>query len=315
MYRMQKLSDLFREKREKLGIGLDEASSATKIRTSLLSALENSDYEAFTSDTHLKSFIKSYAKYLEINEDKALAMYRRERSYSENDETNVLQKTDKNYSLSFLFGSVFNIKTLTGIVLGLILIGVIYFFYSLWLSANQPPSIVILKPADNEIIEQESFVIEGISNSPLVKIVVDGVDANYVDTQGKFRVNAKFTQPGLKRFTILAVNEFQKRSEYNLDLIYRPKEETVQKRKVKIVNTSNLNQTLSYAKDTKVTFENVNLKAQESFETDFDSKIEFKNFNQQTMDFYIDDDTLPIQSIDSGQFSIIIENTRVIIKN
>lgn len=312
---MQKLCDLFRETREKKGINIKEASSSTKIRESILSALENGNYQVFTSETHAKSFIRSYAKYLGINEDKALAMYRREREFKKEDDDNSLfNKNRRNYSLSILTSSLFNLQTLIGIILGTILILVVYFFYTLWVSANQPPSLIVIKPKDNEVIEQESFVIEGITNSPFVKVVVDGNEANYIDKEGRFIVNAKFNQPGFKRFTIIAENEFKKRTEYNLDLIYRPVETKIQKQKIRITNNSDIEKSIAYSKDARTSFDSVKINPKDTLEIEFDFKIEIKNFEPNTMNLYINEDTIPIRSIDTSQFSITIESARVIIK-
>lgn len=311
---MQKLGDLLRITREEKQISIKEASSATKIRENMIEALESGNYDAFTSDTHLKSFIRSYSKYLEINEDKSLAMYRREKQITYNETSGISEKTSKSYTLSTLVSFLFNLRTLLGIVFAIILMVTLYFFYSQWQTFNQPPSLVIIKPGQNETLNQADFVIEGITDSPSVKVVVDGNDANFTDTKGRFKVNAKFTEPGNKRFTIIAENEFRKRTEYNLDLKYIPQEIKITKQKIKIINNGTSLQSFGYAKDTKTTFETIQVKPKEFVEIEYDSKLDVKNFDYTKLSLYLNEDLNPLKSLDSKEFSIIIENSRPLIK-
>lgn len=311
---MQKLGDLLKATREEKEISIKEASSSTKIREKMIEALESGAYDSFTSDTHLKSFIRAYSKYLGLNEDKTLAMYRRERQISYNSEGEIRKKTSKNYPLSNFISFVFNLKTLLGLIFLIILVVTLYFFYSQWQTFNQPPSLVIIKPNQNDTLEQENFVIEGITDSLSVKVVVDGNDANFVDSKGRFRVNAKFTEPGNKRFTLIAENEFKKRTEFNLDLIYKPKEVKITKQKIKVVNNAVTTMSFTYAKDTKTTFETAQIKSKEFIEIEYDSKLDIKNFDYTNLSLYLDEDINPIKSLDSKEFSIIIENSRPLIK-
>ncbi|GIW57092.1 MAG: hypothetical protein KatS3mg083_037 [Candidatus Dojkabacteria bacterium] len=211
---MQTLGDLFRTTREHKNISIKEASEATKIREALIDALETGQYNRFTSETHARSFIRTYARYLGINEEKALAIYRRDReikTINNNDKSSLklLLKVFKPLNEFF-----FNYKTIPRLAIAIVVMMILYFFYSILISVNEPPSIVIINPKNNEIIDQETFVIEGYTNNPQVKVTVDGILAQYLDANGRFIVNAKFNQPGLKRFTIIAENQFQKRNEY-----------------------------------------------------------------------------------------------------
>jgi cytoskeletal protein RodZ len=314
MERMQKLGDLLMQMREQKELTIKEASSATKIRESMLEALESGDYAGFSSDTHLKSFIKAYAKFLGINEDKALAMYRRERRISFDQEAELTEKTSKNYSASGFFSLVFNFRTLIGIVFGVILLLAVYFFYSQWISFSEPPSLVILGPDQNTTLTQQEFVIEGLTDSASVKIFVDGNQGNFIDSKGRFKVNAKFAEPGTKRFTIIAQNDFKK-TEYTLDLKYQPEETKVVTQKVKIVNNGIKASTLNYSKDSKPIFENATIQPNGFIEIEFSQKIEFKNFDEASMNLYLNNDLNPIEAIDSKEFSIMITGNYLFFKS
>ncbi len=64
-----------KRERELRGISLEEISSATKISVRLLSAIETDRYDILPEGIFRKSFIKNYAKYLGMNEDKILQEY------------------------------------------------------------------------------------------------------------------------------------------------------------------------------------------------------------------------------------------------
>jgi cytoskeleton protein RodZ len=64
-----------KRERELRGITLDEISKATKISVRLLGAIETDRFDVLPSGIFRKSFIKSYAKYLGMNEEQILHEY------------------------------------------------------------------------------------------------------------------------------------------------------------------------------------------------------------------------------------------------
>lgn len=311
---MQKLGELLKSTREEKKISLRDAANATKIRQSLLEALENNDYGVFTSDTHLKSFLRSYANFLNINEDKALALYRRERQLPEENVEYIETRSNANPLVTNITHQLLSIRTLIFLAIILFIGVVIAFFYSQWVVFTRPPTLLITSPSENSVITDENFVIEGVTDNTFVKVVVDGNEASFTDANGRFKVDAKFTQEGSKRFTIIAKNEFQRETQVNLDLTYDAPALEVQKQKVKIANTSAVSYTLTYSKDNRSNTENAIIPAGGSTEIEYDSRIDVKNFDNTKLDVYISNDTIPTESIDSKEFSIIIENSRLIIK-
>lgn len=244
----KKLNILLKETREKQGISIENASATTKIRKSILIEIEKGNYQAIPSEIHLKNFILSYGKFLGIPQEKIIALYRRDLNQKNNNTItqnnkvrNLLQKSQLSQILKSIKKYLFTIKTLV-ILLTICIIAIIsYFFYKTWLASNTPPSLIIINPQNNQVIKQKIFSIEGISSSPDVKIYVDGIEAVYLNSEGKFKVDAKFNNPGLKRFNIIAINPLQKKSEYVLDLIYEPEDDyqTITKEKfIKITNIS-----------------------------------------------------------------------------
>ena len=62
-----------REARERRGLSLQDAFKAIRIRWVYLQALEDEDWEAFPSRTHLHGFLRAYAEYLGLDADALLA--------------------------------------------------------------------------------------------------------------------------------------------------------------------------------------------------------------------------------------------------
>lgn len=66
---MESLGTIFKEIREKNGITLEEIENTTKIRTKYLKAIENDKFDEIPGKIYAKGFVKSYAKYLKIDQE------------------------------------------------------------------------------------------------------------------------------------------------------------------------------------------------------------------------------------------------------
>src|SRR3990167_7158903 len=75
---MRTVGQILQEEREKQFYTLDEIEKATKIRKSLLEALEAGQYTKLPPPTFVQGFIKNYGKFLKLDPDKLLAIFRRE---------------------------------------------------------------------------------------------------------------------------------------------------------------------------------------------------------------------------------------------
>jgi len=64
-----------KSKRESLGLSLDDAFHKTRIRSSYLEAIENGNYDALPEPIYAKNFIRTYARFLGVNEEALLKHY------------------------------------------------------------------------------------------------------------------------------------------------------------------------------------------------------------------------------------------------
>lgn len=75
---MATLGEILKAQREHLGLSLEQAEEATRIRGRLLGMLENDDYDHLPNPGYVKGYVASYAKYLELDPIEMTDLYRRQ---------------------------------------------------------------------------------------------------------------------------------------------------------------------------------------------------------------------------------------------
>jgi Helix-turn-helix domain/Cell wall synthesis protein CwsA len=66
-----------RAARQRQGKSLETAGRETRVRPDYLDALEREDFDALGSDVYVRSFLRSYARYLGLSHEKVIAAYER----------------------------------------------------------------------------------------------------------------------------------------------------------------------------------------------------------------------------------------------
>jgi cytoskeleton protein RodZ len=72
------IGEIIKEKREELNLTLFEVENELKIKQKYLNLIEKDNFTKFSSHTHAKGFLKNYAKFLGLNYESLVAMYRRD---------------------------------------------------------------------------------------------------------------------------------------------------------------------------------------------------------------------------------------------
>ena len=72
---METLGDYLKNKREAQNITLEEVAQATRIRRTILEAIENNHYDLIPPKVFTQGFIKSYASYLGLDENDVIKRY------------------------------------------------------------------------------------------------------------------------------------------------------------------------------------------------------------------------------------------------
>ena len=116
------LGTLLIEKRKEKNLEIHDVSQIIKIRSTYLSALEEGLYDVFPSEVYLIGFLKNYAKFLGIDNERILAMYRRENERKNLDSnTNMISKLKNNKS-NFIITPNKIVTILAGLAVILILL-------------------------------------------------------------------------------------------------------------------------------------------------------------------------------------------------
>lgn len=75
---MSTLGQELKRRREERGITLSEISEATRIVTRFLKAIEEDNFSALPGGIFTRSFIRAYARYVGMDEEEAMALYRQQ---------------------------------------------------------------------------------------------------------------------------------------------------------------------------------------------------------------------------------------------
>lgn len=86
------IGDIFRQEREKRQITLKDVENETNIRILYLEAIEKGDYKVIRGEVYLKGFIKTYAKFLDIDYNEILKKYYEENGIAAPEEESSLKQ-------------------------------------------------------------------------------------------------------------------------------------------------------------------------------------------------------------------------------
>lgn len=216
---LKTIGSILEDRRKDRGLTLKEVAEITKIKTEYLHALEKGDYSLFASEVYLKGFLRNYAKFLGVGTERALALYRRERSDFEKLKpigiTSKIRETTLN--LAITPGRIIAI-----IVLGLIL-GTLYYvgtyvgaiFAAPQLSLETP---LALEAGATEVYNTESTTIKIEGQAEIgAKLTINGEKYqtnNFQDFFAEFEL-----EEGTNEFIINAESQFGKVSTIELKVV------------------------------------------------------------------------------------------------
>lgn len=198
---MKTVGQVLKEARENKALILEDVEKATKIRKELLEALEKSDYSKLPPTTFIQGFIKIYGKYLGLNPDKLLAIFRRDFEAKKHPPV-VLEsfvKPAQDNKLRFTPAKVLGTA---------IFVIVAVFFVYLWIEYRQfvgAPNLEVTQPKDGESVQTESVVVAGRTDiETKVKINDQAIDA---DKSGNFRQEIQLSSSANK-IVVTATSKF-----------------------------------------------------------------------------------------------------------
>jgi cytoskeletal protein RodZ len=177
---MRTVGQILKEEREKKFYTLDEIEKITKIRKELLQALEEGHYSKLPPATFVQGFIKNYGKFLGLNTEKLLAVFRREFSEGKNP-PRVLESLKNPIEDKKL--KVTPRRVLVGMVFTLVLIFFIYLWFQ-YRSLVGSPMLDLSSPVDQLTTSAQEVEIKG-KTDPEAKVTINDQEIT-TDQSGSF---------------------------------------------------------------------------------------------------------------------------------
>lgn len=175
--------EILKEKRQKKGLSYDQIEKETKIRKKHLKAIEENDWTLFPSKTYIIGIIKSYGRFLNLEEEKLIAFFRRQ--YEKKEAVSFKRRVGKD----FLIPQTKKIfKATVALISALFLF---YFAYQLKLYFA-PPKVEILQPLET-VFEKDKIKLVGKTEKEAI-INVNG-ERVYQQKDGSFAVDIPLTKP------------------------------------------------------------------------------------------------------------------------
>ena len=220
--------EVIKNKRESLAKDLNSVSVDTKIQKRFLEYIESNQFDKFDSKIFATGFIKIYSKYLGLDTEKILALYRRS-TLVEVKNSNKKTSVNKKSLLPKINISPKILAITTLAIFLLLTIG--YVGYQIY-KFQTPPTLTIVQPTDGYITNEESTVLKGITqDSVLIDVNDKKVDVN---SKGEFETEI-FLIEGVNTINIRALKSSNSNLETNktLKVIYTPQQEGEDEIKVK----------------------------------------------------------------------------------
>lgn len=149
---MLSVGTILKNEREKKGLLLIDIEKQIKVREKYLKAIEDENWNFFSSKIYIIGILKNYSRALNLDHKKVLAFFRRD--YEKKEEIRFKRKVSSAYLTS---GTKKFLKL--GLII-IILFFVIYFVFQLK-TYFSPPSIVILSPTKTNFSVEKNVKIVG----------------------------------------------------------------------------------------------------------------------------------------------------------
>ena len=189
------VGEIIQKKRESLDKTIEQISLDTKIQPRFLRYIESNNFDKFDSPIHAQGFLKIYAKYLDLDEEKILAIYRRSQPKIDNKlspvrETKIGKKRIKLTPklIAIILSTLFLLVVLS------------YIGYQIY-QFQSPPEILLQSPENDSIVMTDTVQVIGISDINNTIFIND--TPVEIDSDGTFKYDVSLN-PGINLITVLA---------------------------------------------------------------------------------------------------------------
>ncbi len=149
---MLSVGSILKNEREKKGLLLSDIEKQIKIREKYLKAIEEEDWNFFSSKIYITGILKNYSRILNLDNKKILAFFRRD--YERKEEVKFKRKVSSNYLTS---------ETKKYLKIGLIILSLFFVFYFVFQLKTyfSPPAFTLISPAKTNFSIEKNIKITG----------------------------------------------------------------------------------------------------------------------------------------------------------
>lgn len=214
------LGEKLRKLRTEFRMSLPDVSKATRIQVKYLEFLETGDYEKLPADVYVRGFLRSYARYLNIDEQALVKLYERERNIKENlDRENNAQSSHKSSFAPLSF-----VVTSRSLVVGgifLLVFGAFFYLYQEFKSFAAEPQLIVLEPQNGAVVEGQEITVRGKTDTGAEVTLND--QSVFVDREGVFS-DTLVLRSGINTIVVRTLNRFEKEKSVVLSVesLYAP---------------------------------------------------------------------------------------------
>ena len=195
------LGEKLKKIRGDLKLSYDDVEKATKIRKKYIKAIEENDYNTLPHDIYTRGFLKNYAKFLEVSQERVLEIYKRERGIVDNIKKAKKPESGKNLKSPRVIITPRTIIIFLTTLAALAIFGYIVFELLIF---SSPPKLTIFSPQDNIVIDKSFIDINGKTDKGS-EVYINGQKVD-ISEEGDFKINVSIGKRGVNSIKIVAKN-------------------------------------------------------------------------------------------------------------
>jgi cytoskeletal protein RodZ len=172
---MFSVGSILKNEREKRGLLLTDIEKQIKIREKYLSAIEEENWDFFSSKIYIVGILKNYSRILNLDPKKVLAFFRRD--YERKDEVRFKKKVTSSYLTS---------ETKKYLKVGLILITIFFVLYFVFQLKTffSPPAFKLITPQKTNFSVEKAIKISAKTDKDTI-VTISG-ERVYLNKDGVF---------------------------------------------------------------------------------------------------------------------------------
>ena len=202
---MRTVGEILKKERLNKKLSFEEIEAKIRIRKKYLQAIEENEWQKLPSLAYIKGFINNYSRFLNLDPNETLAVFRRHYKYEEKDDVlpSGVSAPLNEPVIRLTPQSVFLLLTSLFII---ILFINLFFQYR---SIISPPSLIVERPSEGEVLNTETMEVKG-KTDPDADIEINKKRITLND-KGEFSTTF-LLQPGINTVIIESISKHGKKN-------------------------------------------------------------------------------------------------------